>query len=236
MYTPVCSSNRSFLSTVFILRSSDQRAAKSGDQAATPISQFHSDHLLSSSHSNRECTWSCFSRCSTEVWTYFLVNSCIDCWTMSSIGTGVSCHDAGLFLILFTAWSNASNTWWQYDLSVAQFSPDGRVFQIEYAAKAVENSGYVYSSPNKKSGDCIIPSPPHIYTHTYNFCRTAIGIRGKDGVVLGVEKLMTSKLHEAGSNKRIFTVDRHVGVVSWARQTSYTNTVKPVYNDHPWHW
>ena len=29
----------------------------------------------------------------------------------------------------------------QYDLSAAQFSPDGRVFQIEYANKAVENSG-----------------------------------------------------------------------------------------------
>lgn len=29
----------------------------------------------------------------------------------------------------------------QYDLSAAQFSPDGRVFQIEYASKAVENSG-----------------------------------------------------------------------------------------------
>ncbi|RRT40964.1 hypothetical protein BHE74_00024668 [Ensete ventricosum] len=39
--------------------------------------------------------------------------------TMSSIGTG-------------------------YDLSVTTFSPDGRVFQIEYAAKAVDNSGYLY--------------------------------------------------------------------------------------------
>lgn len=29
-----------------------------------------------------------------------------------------------------------------YDLSVTTFSPDGRVFQIEYAAKAVDNSGY----------------------------------------------------------------------------------------------
>jgi len=28
-----------------------------------------------------------------------------------------------------------------YDLSASQFSPDGRVFQIEYANKAVENSG-----------------------------------------------------------------------------------------------
>ncbi|KAG2384378.1 Proteasome subunit alpha type-3 [Vigna angularis] len=41
-----------------------------------------------------------------------------------------------------------------YDLSVTTFSPDGRVFQIEYAAKAVDNSG------------------------------TVIGIKCKDGVVL----------------------------------------------------
>ena len=32
----------------------------------------------------------------------------------------------------------------QYDLSASQFSPDGRVFQVEYAQKAVENSGYVF--------------------------------------------------------------------------------------------
>ena len=29
----------------------------------------------------------------------------------------------------------------QYDLSASQFSPDGRIFQVEYAQKAVENSG-----------------------------------------------------------------------------------------------
>ena len=29
----------------------------------------------------------------------------------------------------------------QYDLSAAQFSPDGRIFQVEYASKAVEASG-----------------------------------------------------------------------------------------------
>lgn len=69
-----------------------------------------------------------------------------------------------------------------YDLSAAQFSPDGRVFQIEYASKAVENSG------------------------------TSVAIRGKDGVVFGVEKLITSKLHEVQSNKRIFTADRHIGI------------------------
>jgi 20S proteasome subunit alpha 7 len=69
-----------------------------------------------------------------------------------------------------------------YDLSASQFSPDGRVFQVEYAQKAVENSG------------------------------TAVGIRGKDGVVFGVEKLVTSKLYEKGANKRIIHIDRHIGM------------------------
>ncbi|KAK5917525.1 hypothetical protein CgunFtcFv8_012408 [Champsocephalus gunnari] len=69
-----------------------------------------------------------------------------------------------------------------YDLSASTFSPDGRVFQVEYAMKAVENSS------------------------------TAIAIRCKDGVVFGVEKLILSKLYEQGSNKRIFNIDRHVGM------------------------
>uniref|UniRef100_A0A3B5L450 Proteasome subunit alpha type-3 n=1 Tax=Xiphophorus couchianus TaxID=32473 RepID=A0A3B5L450_9TELE len=69
-----------------------------------------------------------------------------------------------------------------YDLSASTFSPDGRVFQVEYAMKAVENSS------------------------------TAIGIRCKDGIVFGVEKLVLSKLYEEGSNKRIFNIDRHVGM------------------------
>jgi hypothetical protein len=40
-----------------------------------------------------------------------------------------------------------------YDLSVTTFSPDGRVFQIEYATKAVDNSGY----------ECSFPTIPHHY-------------------------------------------------------------------------
>ena len=31
----------------------------------------------------------------------------------------------------------------QYDLSTSTFSPDGRVFQTDYAQKAVDNSGRV---------------------------------------------------------------------------------------------
>lgn len=37
--------------------------------------------------------------------------------------------------------------------------------------------------------------------------------------MFGVEKLVLSKLYEEGSNKRIFNIDRHVGMV-----TARTNT------------
>lgn len=70
-----------------------------------------------------------------------------------------------------------------YDLTNSVFSPDGRNFQVEYAVKAVENGG------------------------------TSIGIRCKDGVVLAVEKVISSKLLKPGANKRISTIDRHMGAV-----------------------
>jgi len=69
-----------------------------------------------------------------------------------------------------------------YDLSTTTFSPDGRVFQVEYANKAVEKSG------------------------------TCVGVRCVDGVVLGVEKIVTSKMLLDSSNKRIHTVDMHSGI------------------------
>ena len=69
-----------------------------------------------------------------------------------------------------------------YDLSCSTFSPDGRVFQVDYAIKAMENSG------------------------------SSVAIKCKDGVVFGVEKLIISKMIEKSSNKRIFTVDTHIGI------------------------
>ncbi|KAI9329239.1 nucleophile aminohydrolase [Zopfochytrium polystomum] len=71
-----------------------------------------------------------------------------------------------------------------YDLSASTYSPDGRIFQVEYALKAVDNSG------------------------------TAIGIRAKDGVVLAVEKIIQSKLLIPGSNRRIATADTHIGIAT----------------------
>lgn len=69
-----------------------------------------------------------------------------------------------------------------YDLSNSVFSPDGRNFQVEYAVKAVENGG------------------------------TAVGIRCQDGVVLALEKLVTSKLLKKDANRRIAAVDRNAGI------------------------
>ncbi|KAJ2924973.1 hypothetical protein H1R20_g12146, partial [Candolleomyces eurysporus] len=71
-----------------------------------------------------------------------------------------------------------------YDLSASTYSPDGRIFQVEYAGKAVENSG------------------------------TAIGLKVKDGVVFAVEKLVHSKLLVPHANRRIQTIDRHIGLAT----------------------
>ena len=87
----------------------------------------------------------------------------------------------------------------QYDLSASQFSPDGRVFQVEYAQKAVENSGYVDRDLS-----------PTACTDCYYSNSTVVALKGKDGVVLAVEKIVTSKLYEPGTNKRIFPIDRHI--------------------------
>lgn len=43
---------------------------------------------------------------------------------------------------------------------------------------------------------------------------TSIGIRCKDGVVLALEKIVTSKLMKPGANKRIATVGSNIGIVS----------------------
>jgi hypothetical protein len=42
---------------------------------------------------------------------------------------------------------------------------------------------------------------------------TAIGLKVKDGVVLAVEKLIHSKLLIPEANRRIATIDRHIGMV-----------------------
>jgi len=68
----------------------------------------------------------------------------------------------------------------EYDRGVNTFSPEGRLFQVEYAIEAI------------KLGS------------------TAIGIQCKDGVVLAVEKRITSTLMEPSSIEKVVEVDHHI--------------------------
>lgn len=69
----------------------------------------------------------------------------------------------------------------EYDRGVNTFSPEGRLFQVEYAIEAI------------KLGS------------------TAVGIQCKDGVVIAVEKRLTSSLIEPGSIEKILEIDEHMG-------------------------
>ena len=68
-----------------------------------------------------------------------------------------------------------------YDRAITVFSPDGRLFQVEYAREAVKRG------------------------------TTTVGLKFKDGVVLIVDKRITSRLVEPSSIEKIFMLDEHVG-------------------------
>lgn len=69
----------------------------------------------------------------------------------------------------------------EYDRGVNTFSPEGRLFQVEYAIEAI------------KLGS------------------TAIGIQTAEGVVLAVEKRVTSPLIVPSSIEKIMEIDKHIG-------------------------
>ena len=80
-----------------------------------------------------------------------------------------------------------------YDRAITVFSPDGRLFQVEYAHEAV------------KTGS------------------TSIGIICKDGVVLAAHKRIGSPLIVGDSHEKIFQIDSHIvasssGLVADARK------------------
>jgi proteasome alpha subunit len=68
-----------------------------------------------------------------------------------------------------------------YDRTIAVFSPDGRLFQVEYAREAVRKG------------------------------TPTVGIKFKDGVILLVDKRITSRLVEPASVEKIFEIDEHIG-------------------------
>ena len=68
-----------------------------------------------------------------------------------------------------------------YDRAITVFSPDGRLFQVEYARVAVGRG------------------------------TTTVGLKFKDGVILMADKKVRSRLVESNSVEKIFQIDEHLG-------------------------
>ncbi|MFA5452609.1 MAG: archaeal proteasome endopeptidase complex subunit alpha [Candidatus Methanomethylophilaceae archaeon] len=68
-----------------------------------------------------------------------------------------------------------------YDRGITVFSPDGRLFQVEYAREAVKKG------------------------------TTTIGLKFKDGVILIVDKRVSSRLVEPRSIEKIYNIDEFIG-------------------------
>jgi proteasome alpha subunit len=71
-----------------------------------------------------------------------------------------------------------------YDRGITIFSPDGRLYQVEYAREAVKRG------------------------------TASIGVRTEDGVVIVVDKRIRSPLMERDSVEKIHKADDHVGIAS----------------------
>ena len=71
-----------------------------------------------------------------------------------------------------------------YDRGITIFSPDGRLYQVEYAREAVERGS------------------------------ASVGVRTADGVVLAANRQTRSSLIEEESIEKIHSIDTHVGVAT----------------------
>lgn len=71
-----------------------------------------------------------------------------------------------------------------YDRAITVFSPDGKLYQVEYAERAIEKGA------------------------------TAVAVKCSEGIVLLVEKRFASPLIEPRSYEKIFKIDDHIGTAT----------------------
>jgi proteasome alpha subunit len=71
-----------------------------------------------------------------------------------------------------------------YDMAITVFSPDGSLYQVNYASEAVKRGA------------------------------TALGVKCEEGIVLAVDKRIPSKLVQPESFEKIFQVDTHIGTAA----------------------
>jgi len=94
----------------------------------------------------------------------------------------------------------------EYDRGVNTFSPEGRLFQVEYAIEAVKHG------------------------------ETAIGIKTPEGVVLTVEKRCTSELIVPSSIEKIKEIDSHIGCATTGIQPDADTLVNRARIEAQNHW